>query len=240
MKFLPAAILSVLTMMAPARAAERVAAPAADNARFAMFEREVAAFARPNAIEQKTTLFVGSSSVRLWDVAASFPGLHAINRGFGGATTADVLHFYPQLIAGTAPVAIVVYVGENDIASGETPENVSAGILTLLGQLHRDMPGARIAYLSMKPTPLRWAMFPRMATVNAAISAQAVAGGGFDYLDVASALLTAQGVPGEEYFGPDRLHMSMRGYARWTEVVDAWLRRETPRPQQAPLQASTS
>src|SRR5688500_13106275 len=34
-------------------------------------------------------LFVGSSSIRLWDLERHLPGLGAINRGFGGSTVRD-------------------------------------------------------------------------------------------------------------------------------------------------------
>ena len=119
--------------------------------------------------------------------------------------------------------------GENDIAEGVAPERVAANIVTLMGQLRRDMPHARIAYLSMKPTPSRWDLYPLMASVNSEISAHAKKGGHFDYLDVGSALLGIEGRPSDEFFGADRLHMSARGYARWNAMINAYLMREAPR-----------
>lgn len=104
----------------------------------------------------EVTLFVGSSSIRLWDVARSFPAIGTVNRGFGGATVGDVLYHYDRVVAGVRPSAVIVYVGENDVALGEPSEVVAIGVLKLLARLHTDMPHARIAYLSMKPTPQRW------------------------------------------------------------------------------------
>ena len=43
-------------------------------------------------------LFVGSSSIRLWDLDKSFPNRGYLNRGFGGAQTSDILHFAPEVI----------------------------------------------------------------------------------------------------------------------------------------------
>lgn len=184
------------------------------------FEAEVSAFAGAG---QASTLFLGSSSIRLWDVARSFPALHAANRGFGGATTADVLRHYDRVVAGAQPASAIVYVGENDIAGGATAEQAASDVLTLLARLRRDMPGARIAYLSMKPTPSRWDLYPRMSAANAMIEARAAAVG-FDYLEVGAALLAGDGRPDGALFGLDGLHLNDNGYRRWTAIIDRYLK----------------
>jgi hypothetical protein len=43
-------------------------------------------------------VFVGSSSIRLWDLQKSFPDLPAINRGFGGSELCDSVHFFDLLV----------------------------------------------------------------------------------------------------------------------------------------------
>ena len=55
----------------------------------ARFESEIAAFEawdHQNSFPHDAILFVGSSSIRLWQTAESFPDLPVINRGFGGST----------------------------------------------------------------------------------------------------------------------------------------------------------
>ena len=211
----------ILTAVMAMTAATALAAePSAWPGGVSRFDAEVSAF---EGAGQASALFVGSSSIRLWDVARSFPALHAANRGFGGATTADVLHHYDRVIAGVQPASVLVYVGENDIAGGATAEQTASDVLTLLARLRRDMPGARIAYLSMKPTPLRWDLYPRMAAANAAIEARAIAIG-FDYLDVGHALLASDGRPDAQLFGRDGLHLNESGYERWTAIIDRYLR----------------
>lgn len=195
------------------------------------FSREIAALAHrdlaPAAIEG-STLFVGSSSIRLWDVAHSFPSVVTVNRGFGGATTADVLRHYPAVISRYKPASIVVYVGENDIAAGAEPDVVMTDVLHLLGRLRTDYPRARIVYLSMKPSPARWSLWGKMALVNAAVQAKAVGATAFDYLDVSRAITRPDGQPDAGYFSPDGLHMNPTGYARWTALVSVYL--ATPAP----------
>lgn len=217
----------VMAMTAAGALASEPAGPAAAGARF---DAEVAAFA---GAERASALFLGSSSIRLWDVARSFPALHAANRGFGGATTADVLHHYDRVVAGVQPAAVLVYVGENDIAGGASAEQAAAAVLTLLARLRHDMPGARIAYLSMKPTPRRWTLYPQMDAANAAIRARA-AEIGFDYIDVGAALIGADGRPEATLFAPDGLHLNAEGYQRWTAIVERYLQ---PASQMAAVKA---
>ncbi|MGC6331785.1 GDSL-type esterase/lipase family protein [Rhizorhabdus sp. FW153] len=200
------------------------AAPAsgADKA-IARFEAEVSALvARPLPSGGVSTLFLGSSSIRLWDVDGSFPDLHALNRGFGGATTADVLHHYERIVAGVQPDTVIVYVGENDIAAGVSAEAAQADVLALMTRLRADMPRARIAYLSMKPTPLRWDLYAKMAAANATIKAQA-AEIGYDFVDVGGALLDEGGKPDARYFSVDGLHLNKQGYQRWTSILGRYL-----------------
>lgn len=189
----------------------------------ARFEAEVSALvARPLPSGGISTLFLGSSSIRLWDVDGSFPDLDALNRGFGGATTADVLYHYQRIIAGVQPDTVIVYVGENDIAAGASAEAAEADVLALMTRLRGDMPRARIAYLSMKPTPLRWDLYAKMAAANAVIKAQA-SEIGYDFVDVGAALLDEGGKPDPRFFSVDGLHLNAQGYRRWTGILARYL-----------------
>lgn len=211
------------------------------------FSKEIEAFARANSAGPRlanATLFIGSSSIRLWDVAANFPAINIVNRGFGGASTPDVLHYYKRLLPPAPPANIVVYVGENDLTTGATPDKIAKDILTLLGRLRADYPRARIVFLSLKPSPIRWTLWPRMAQVNAMIAARA--GRNFDYMDVGTVLLAADGLPDAALFRPDGLHMNPRGYTLWTRMVHGWLgARSTPKtaamtPARPPVLRATS
>lgn len=228
-------VLTAMAMMMAARVAAEPRGPATIMPRF---DAEVAALvARPLPADGVSTLFLGSSSIRLWDVGMSFPNLHALNRGFGGATTADVLYHYSRVVAGLQPATVIVYVGENDIAAGSTAEQATTDVLSLLARLRADMPRARIAYLSMKPTPLRWDLYSRMMAANAAIKAQA-ATIGFDFVDVGGALLDQGGKPDVQYFGVDGLHLNERGYQRWTAIVSRYLQPKAPIGAALPSKAS--
>ncbi|WP_443018774.1 GDSL-type esterase/lipase family protein [Sphingobium sp. CCH11-B1] len=177
-----------------------------------------------------------ASSIRLWDIAASFQDTGTVNRGFGGATTAHVLHYYRRLLPAAPPRAVIVYVGENDLAAGTPPDRVARDIATLLGRLRKDYPRAPIAFLSLKPSPLRWALRERMAMVNAQV-VDLTKKLDVRYLDVGRLLLATDGLPDASLFRPDGLHMNARGYQRWTASVDAWLD-SLPPPSRARASAS--
>ena len=220
--------------LVPAAAGDQLAPAPAANASL-RFAPEIAAFQRHDkdlGIVNGGTLFVGSSSIRRWDVAAGFPAFAPVNHGFGGSETPDVLYYYPQILSVYRPAAVVVYIGENDIAHGAAPERVIADVLTLLTRLRSDLPQARIVFLSLKPGNARWGLWAKMQQVNAAVKAQAEAAGDFDYLDVGTPLLAADGRPDDRYFLEDRIHLNADGYAVWNLLVDAYLEMMPPVPTQ--------
>lgn len=238
------ALMLALAIVAPVRTAAHPPGPddaARVNADPAFpFSNEIAAFAKADEAGpalRDATLFLGSSSIRLWDLGASFPGQSIVNRGFGGATTADVLRHYPRLLPRAKPRSVIVYVGENDLAAGTDPGSVARDVLTLLKRLRSDYPGARIAYLSLKPSPIRWTLWPKMAAVNMTVAGRSRAGG-FAFLDVAASLLADDGLPDASLFTPDGLHMNARGYGRWTALVQQWL--QAPGPAEAQMRAITT
>src|SRR5262245_52424410 len=85
----------------------------------AFFADEIAAFeaadrAQPPA--ERPIVFVGSSSIRLWDtLAADMAPLPVLNRGFGGSQLAHVVHFADRAVLRYRPRGVVLYCGGNDL-----------------------------------------------------------------------------------------------------------------------------
>ncbi|MFN5253081.1 MAG: G-D-S-L family lipolytic protein, partial [Chitinophagaceae bacterium] len=88
------------------------------------FQPEIDAFAKADKInmpDEGKILFAGSSSFRLWkDINNYFPGKPILNRGFGGATLLDLIHYSKETIIQYKPKQIFIYCGENDIADNDT------------------------------------------------------------------------------------------------------------------------
>jgi len=88
------------------------------------FWNDIQAFKKQDSIAMPTnykTLFIGSSSLTNWltleqDLAEYAP----LNRAFGGSTLLDVIRYRKDVIEKYNPARIVIYCGENDIASSDT------------------------------------------------------------------------------------------------------------------------
>lgn len=174
-------------------------------------------------------LFVGSSSIRLWDgLEQAFGGsadaaaeAHAIiiKRGFGGSRLADVADYMDRLVLPYKPRQVVVYAGDNDLAEGRSPQQVLRSFQALVEGVHRDLPDTRIAYVSIKPSPLREALMARIRETNALIHDYAATTPGLDYIDIHTPMLGADGRPRAELFRSDALHLNEAGYALWKTVI---------------------
>ena len=119
-------------------------------------------------------MFVGSSSIRLWDtLAEDMAPLPVMNRGFGGSQLSHVIHFADRTVIHYRPRAVVLYAGDNDLdeRTGKTADDVVRDFETFKDLVHSYVPDARVYYLSIKPSRMRWARWPEQAKANAAIAA---------------------------------------------------------------------
>ena len=190
---------------------------------------EIAAFARQDSLAPVAPggiVFVGSSSVRGWrTLAADFPGRPVLNRGFGGARLTDVNHYFARLITPYQPRQVVLYAGDNDLAAGYPPAHLVASFRKFAHRLRREQPGAQLTYLSVKPSPARWALYEPGQEVNRRIRRYARWHRGVRFVDVGAAMLGADGRPRPELYLGDGLHMTPAGYSLWTKLVAPHLRK---------------
>ncbi len=170
-------------------------------------------------VEPGGIVFVGSSSIRLWDLAKSFPDLAALNRGFGGSHLADSVHFADRIVTKYHPRLVVVYAGDNDLAAGKSPETIAADYAALVARVHGKLPEAKIIFLAVKHSPARRKLLAEQKATNRLIAQQAKADPRLVFLDVATPLLDAQGEPRPELFLNDGLHLNEAGYAIWAELL---------------------
>jgi lysophospholipase L1-like esterase len=190
--------------------------------RFARWEKDIAAFEkqdRDRPPPKNAVLFVGSSSIRRWDLKRSFPDLPVINRGFGGSELADAVHFAPRIVLKHAPRVIVLYAGDNDIAAGKTPEQVAGDFRAFVRTVRPKLPEARIIFVCIKPSLRRWHLRDKIRKANALIEAQCKDDRRLTYLDVATPMLGADGKPRPELFADDGLHLNDKGYKLWAKLL---------------------
>ncbi|WOB48270.1 SGNH/GDSL hydrolase family protein [Xanthomonas hydrangeae] len=189
----------------------------------AAWENDMQRFADSDALQpppKHGIVFVGSSSIRFWDsLAQDFPGKPVINRGFGGSEVRDSTWYADRIVIPYAPRQVVLYAGDNDLNSGRTPEQVRDDVLAFVTRLRRDLPKARISYLSIKPSPSRAHLLPAIVTANRLIKDALAPLPRVDYVDVYTPMLDASGKPRPELFREDMLHMTADGYAIWRKAV---------------------
>jgi lysophospholipase L1-like esterase len=189
------------------------------------FADEITAFKKAdgkNFPPKNAILFVGSSSFRKWqDVQEYFPGYTIINRGFGGSSLPDVIHFANDIIFPYHPKQIVLYCGENDFAASDTVSvnTVYNRFLQLFSIIRRQMPVVPIVFVSIKPSPGRKHLFQKFLEANLLIRSFLKKQPYTVYADVYYKMLNPDGTPKKEIFTEDNLHMNNKGYGIWKEVL---------------------
>ena len=193
------------------------------------FQDEIINFKKQDSLNyppKSAILFAGSSSFRLWtDVQASFPGYTITNRGFGGSTLIDVIHSVNDIIIPYHPKQIVLYCGENDLAASDsvTPRVVLQRFKQLFTLIRSAIPNIPLVYVSIKPSPSRQALMPKMEKSNKLIRKYLKMFQHTAFADVYYKMLDQNGIPIKELFKEDNLHMNSQGYAIWQKVLKPYL-----------------
>lgn len=187
-----------------------------------------AAFEQADRLHAPTpggVLFLGSSSIRLWnDLETRFKDLPVLKRGFGGSRMIDCARHFSRLVVPYQPRLVLVYAGDNDLAEGRSPREILHSFTAFVEGVRRSLPDTRIAYISIKPSPARYSLIPQARTANALIEAYAASVPNTDYIDVFTPMLTADGMPRAELFREDALHLNQAGYALWTSIISTHVR----------------
>jgi lysophospholipase L1-like esterase len=164
-------------------------------------------------------VFVGSSSIRLWNLKQSFPKLVALNRGFGGSHLSDSVAEVDRLVLRHKPRVVVLYAGDNDIAGGKSAERVVKDFEAFVAAIHKELPETKVVYVGIKPSLARWRLADEMQKANTGIKAVCEKSDRCVFVDVWTPMLGEDGTPRKDLFVFDGLHMSPAGYAIWAKLV---------------------
>ncbi len=193
------------------------------------FWSDIVSFKKDDSIKKPalySILFIGSSSFTKWqDVNDYFPEYTIINRGFGGSTLVDVIRYAYDIILPYEPKQVLIYCGENDLASQEniSPEEVLHRVKTLFNIIRTNLPDATIDYVSIKPSPVRASIQDRVKIANKEIRAFLKTQKNAGFIDIYDAMLDSNGNMREELYLSDRLHMKPEGYAIWKKAIAPYL-----------------
>jgi lysophospholipase L1-like esterase len=189
------------------------------------FYSDIQAFKKEDSLRAPVTnsvLFIGSSSFTKWThLQQDFPSIPVINRAFGGSTLLDVIRFQNEVIFKYQARKIVIYCGENDIASSEniTPNDVFKRFKTLYENIRKHEPKVPIVYISIKPSISRWKIKEKEIETNKLIEAFINKNQNIVFVNIWDKMLDENGNPKSDIFSSDLLHMNEKGYQIWIEAL---------------------
>jgi lysophospholipase L1-like esterase len=192
------------------------------------FWNEIQAFKKQDKKQmppKNAILFVGSSSIRMWDqLEEMFPEQQVINRGFGGSTLLDLQRSLPDIVLPYEPKQIVIYAGENDIATGTVQaQEVLQRFKEVFQEIRQEIPQVPIVFVSIKPSPSRIEYKPIMKEANKLIRQYLEEEPKTAYVDVYSPMLLPNGKPRPDIFIQDSLHLNNKGYQIWQKQLSPYL-----------------
>ena len=186
------------------------------------WQEKVEAFESDAALEPPPTdaaLFIGSSSIRLWDTLhEDMAPLPVIKRGFGGSRLFDSVYWADRLVLAHDPAVIVMFSGTNDLKGDEPkpPERVCALFDQFVARIRDEDCTAPIVYIAISPSKARLRHLGLVLETNRLISMACEADTTLYFVDTATPLLDDWGQPDMQWFDDDELHLNARGYALWT------------------------
>lgn len=195
------------------------------------FWTDIVAFKKQDVVQappENSILFVGSSSFTRWtNVKDYFPGYPILNRAFGGSVLTDLVRYSYDVILPYKPKQVVIYCGENDLASADsiTAKEVTLRFKTLFGIIRQNLPLTTVSFVSIKPSPVRDKIQPKVKEANRQIRAFIKTQKNADFIDLYDAMLSPDGKMREELYMGDRLHMKPEGYAIWKKIMLPYLRK---------------
>jgi len=172
---------------------------------------------------QGEIVFAGSSTMRMWKTAESFPDLKVINRGFGGSQVADSVKYADRIILPYKPRIVVVYAGSNDMAAGKSPEQVFEDWKALVKKIHDALPQTRVLFIGTKPTIRRWAMIDRQKKLSDLVAEHVKSDKRLGFIETGAAFLGDDGKPRADLLLKDGLHLNPDGYKVLAGIVRPYL-----------------
>ena len=181
---------------------------------------------------EKDVLFIGSSSIRLWDnIQVDMYPYSSIKRGYGGAHFYDLIHFSERLVKNHSPKAILIFVanditGSNDLTNivGDLSPNEVKKLFRynykLIRNIHKHIP---IFLIETTPTPKRWKVWNKILQANKKLERFCKQVPNLYFISTRDKFIGTDGLPIQSFFLSDELHLNSDGYKLWSSVIKSKL-----------------
>lgn len=168
-------------------------------------------------------VFIGSSSIRLWEnLERDMAPLPVIKRGFGGSKIRDAAVYSNRIVTNYQPKIVVLFSGTNDLTGSQLdkdPSGILNGFQTFVRKVRQDLPDVQIYNISITPTRARFDKLAEVKATNALIKNYCESDEKLFFFDLANQFLTADGQPREDLFIEDGLHLNEAGYKIWLDEM---------------------
>ena len=167
-------------------------------------------------------LFIGSSSIRLWkSIKQDLAPYEPIKRGYGGARYSDLIHFTDRLVSPHKVKAVGVFVA-NDITGGIndlSPKEVLNLVKFIVKKIRKSHKNKPIFFIETTPTSKRWKVWNKISKANDLIKNFSSNNSNIFYIDTRSFYITSNGIPSDDFFIKDKLHLNSKGYKLWAKII---------------------
>ncbi len=210
---------------------QSIAEPFEPDYKIDRFEGEIKNFEKEdatNGFKKGEVLFYGSSSWRIWkDIKTDLAPLPVLNRGFGGSTIPELIHYVERVVFPHAPKMIVVYGGENDLSGKKykSAEQMFDSYRNFVSLVHKRLPKTHICFVSMKLSPSRRQHWETVKKGNAMVKSFST-GKRLSYVDINPVLFNANGTVKGELYTKDSLHLNAQGYREYAKVLKPFLQKK--------------
>ncbi|MGI9547560.1 MAG: GDSL-type esterase/lipase family protein [Flavobacteriaceae bacterium] len=172
---------------------------------------------------RESLVFTGSSSIRLWEnLQDYFPQHQIINTGFGGSQTTDLLVYLEELVLKYEPAKVFIYEGDNDINDKVKPVKIIKITKEVITQIKKTGRTTSIVLISAKPSIKRWHLRRKYRRFNRKLEKLSKTDPLLEFANVWDPMLERRKLK-EDLFIEDGLHMNLKGYEIWYEVISKFV-----------------
>ncbi len=196
------------------------------------FLSEIEQLEQLNDVGNKTDylLFVGSSSIRLWDdIEQDMAPYTVVKRGYGGAHYYDLIHYVSRLVQGHGKAQGVVIFVANDITGEQSwdtlhrdlkPVQIKRLFKAVTKKIHKTLnKELPIFVIETTPTPNRWAVWEQTSKANDLIKQYTKRHPDLFYISTRDFFINKLGIANPKLFLKDSLHLNSSGYKLWSEII---------------------
>ncbi|MFS4418519.1 GDSL-type esterase/lipase family protein [Maribacter sp. 2307ULW6-5] len=167
-------------------------------------------------------MFLGSSSIRLWDsIEEDMAPYPVIQRGFGGSCFVDVAHYAAQETLPANLGALVLFAG-NDIWGTEedrTPEEIGKLLEYTIRKVRKRHPTMPLFVIEVTHVPKREHLIAEIDAENRELERVCGKHEQVYWIATKSMFLTQDNKIRREIFRDDDIHQNEEGYQQWTRLI---------------------